>query len=68
LKNNISPLQTNQTNGINKEDLESVFRKYSGTNEVAIDINENGFKKMINSNGRTREVLNSRLTTKGRIV
>jgi hypothetical protein len=68
LKNNISPLQTNQTNGINKEDLESVFRKYSGTNEVAIDINENGFKKMINSNGRTREVLNSRLITKGRIV
>ena len=68
LKNNISPLQTNQTNGINKDDLESVFRKYSGTNEVAIDINENGFKKMINSNGRTREVLNSRLTTKGRIV
>jgi len=68
LKNNISPLQTNGTNGINKEDLESVFRKYSGTNEVAIDINENGFKKMINSNGRTREVLNSRLTTKGRIV
>ena len=68
LKNNISPLQTNQTNGINKDDLESVFRKYSGTNEVAIDINENGFKKMINSNGKTREVLNSRLTTKGRIV
>ena len=68
LKNNISPLQTNQTNGINKEDLESVFRKYSGSNEVAIDINENGFKKMISSNGRTREVLNSRLTTKGRIV
>ena len=68
LKNNISPLQTNQTNGINKEDLESVFRKYSVSNEVAIDINENGFKKMISSNGRTREVLNSRLTTKGRIV
>jgi len=68
LKNNISPLQTNQTNGINKEDLENVFRKYSGSNEVAIDINENGFKKMISSNGRTREVLNSRLTTKGRIV
>jgi len=68
LKNNISPLQTNQTNGINKDDLESVFRKYSGSNEVAIDINENGFKKMISSNGRTREVLNSRLTTKGRIV
>jgi len=68
LKNNISPLQTNQTNGINKEDLESVFRKYSGSNEVAIDINENGFKKMISSNGRTREILNSRLTTKGRIV
>ena len=68
LKNNISPLQTNQTNGINKDDLESVFRKYSGSNEVAIDINENGFKKMISSNGRTREILNSRLTTKGRIV
>jgi hypothetical protein len=68
LKNSISPLQTNQTNGINKEDLESVFRKYSGSNEVAIDINENGFKKMISSNGRTREILNSRLTTKGRIV
>ena len=68
LKNNISPLQTNQTNGINKEDLESVFRKYSGSNEVEININENGFKKMISSNGRTREVLNSRLTTKGRIV
>ena len=68
LKNNISPLQTNQTNGINKDDLESVFKKYSGSNEVAIDINENGFKKMISSNGRTREILNSRLTTKGRIV
>lgn len=68
LKNNISPLETNQTNGINKDDLESVFRKYSGSNEVAIDINENGFKKMISSNGRTREILNSRLTTKGRIV
>ena len=68
LKNNISPLQTNQINGINKDDLESVFRKYSGSNEVAIDINENGFKKMISSNGRTREILNSRLTTKGRIV
>lgn len=68
LKNNISPLQTNQTNGINKDDLESVFRKYSGSNEVAIDINENGFKKMISLNGRTREILNSRLTTKGRIV
>lgn len=68
LKNNIQPLQTNQTNGINKDDLESVFRKYSGSNEVAIDINENGFKKMISSNGRTREILNSRLTTKGRIV
>jgi hypothetical protein len=68
LKNNISPLQTNQTNGINKEDLESVFRKYSGSNEVAININENGFKKMISSNGRTREILNSRLTTNGRIV
>lgn len=68
LKNNISPLQTNQTNGISKEDLESVFSKYSGTSEVAIDINENGFKKMITSNGRKREVLNSRLTTKGRMV
>jgi len=68
LKNNISPLETNQTNGINKDDLESVFRKYSGSNDVAIDINENGFKKMISSNGRTREILNSRLTTKGRIV
>jgi hypothetical protein len=68
LKNNISPLQTNQINGINKHDLESVFKKYSGSNEVAIDINENGFKKMISSNGRTREILNSRLTTKGRIV
>ena len=68
LKNNISPLETNQTNGINKDDLENVFRKYSGSNEVAIDINENGFKKMISSNGRTREILNSRLTTKGRIV
>lgn len=68
LKNNISPLQTNQTNGINKDDLESVFKKYSSSNEVAIDINENGFKKMISSNGRTREILNSRLTTKGRIV
>jgi len=68
LKNNISPLETNQTNGINKDDLESVFRKYSGSNEVEININENGFKKMITSNGRNREVLNSRLTTKGRIV
>ena len=68
LKNNISPLETNQTNGINKDDLESVFRKYSGSNEVEININENGFKKMISSNGRNREVLNSRLTTKGRIV
>jgi len=68
LKNNISPLETNQTNGINKDDLESVFRKYSGSNEVEININENGFKKMITSNGRNREVLNSRLTTKGRVV
>jgi len=55
-------------NGINKDDLDSVFRKYSNSQEVEININENGFKKMISSNGRTREILNSRLTTKSRIV
>lgn len=36
--------------------------------EIEININENGFRKMISSNFKKREILNSRLTTKGRIV
>ena len=43
-------------------------RHNNNSNSFDISIDENGFRKMINKNGMQREILNSRLRTKGRNV
>lgn len=60
--------QQQNNNSVTAEEIKDMIM--AGKDEFYYDIyvDENGFRKMINKNGMQREILNSRLRTKGRNV